>query len=373
MPAKNSAKKEKKIENVVVSNRSYGKVLEGTKIYYEGKRPKQLQDDGRIKFGKNILELLNHRFKGERFRWILTADEDSITKERNIYRVRTSTKLLDRMNSEMFDRNRDIKNDIIRSQFSIVYPSFFDSQVVPVYVPGSLRTILRPEILPRLSSEDRQAVLDFLPDFISTESLSSVNLLKAETEIESLRDLAKDLGQAIKNTHAESWWQKYIRSNILIIQQGYIKAVEKMNVSVGKVKFPDFSLVTHDNFLDILEIKKPTTPLIKLDSSRGNYYWEPEMAKAISQVENYIQNVTNHADTVRSYLKDEYKIDLKVVRPRGIILAGNAQEFENQKERDDFRLLSQGLKNVSVLTYDELLVRLENYIKVLESYKKTPE
>jgi hypothetical protein len=33
------------------------------------------------------------------------------------------------------------------------------------------------------------------------------------------------------------------------------------------------------------------------------------------------------------------------------------------------RLLSHGLKNVMVITYDELLTRLENHIKVLEQYQ----
>ena len=93
------------------------------------------------------------------------------------------------------------------------------------------------------------------------------------------------------------------------------------------------------------------------------------MSKAITQVENYIENVSKYADSVRSYLKDDHKIDLKVLRPRGIILAGNTQKFDSQKEKDDFRLLSQGLKNIIVVTYDELLIRLQNYIKVLEGLK----
>src|SRR5207247_10421719 len=48
----------------------------------------------------------------------------------------------------------------------------------------------------------------------------------------------------------------YIQARILIMQQGYIRPVEKMNVAIGNTKFPDFALVTHDNYLDILEIKK---------------------------------------------------------------------------------------------------------------------
>ena len=42
-----------------------------------------------------------------------------------------------------------------------------------------------------------------------------------------------------------------------------------MNVAVGNTKFPDFALVTHDNYLDILEIKKPDTRVLKEDSSEA--------------------------------------------------------------------------------------------------------
>ncbi len=367
--AKKKRNKSKKKNYIIVKNKSYGKKLIGTKIYYEGKKPNHLKNDGSIRFGKNILEFLNSKFKDNKYRWIITKEEDSIKQERGIYRVRTSTKLLDRMNSEFYERNRDIKNDIIRREFSKAYPKHFKRRIVPVYVPGKLSEMLSKNIVTRLSSEDRQALLDFLPDFISSESISSVNLLKAETEIESLRDLARDLEQSIKSIHAESWWQTYIRKNILLIQQGYIKAVEKMNISIGRVKFPDFSLVTHDSYLDIFEIKRPNTDLIKLDSSRDNYYWGLDMTKAITQVENYIENISKHSDQIRSYLKDEHNIDLKVLRPRGIILAGNTRGFSSQKEKDDFRLLSQGLKNITIVTYDELMIRLKNYIKVLESFR----
>jgi hypothetical protein len=145
-----------------------------------------------------------------------------------------------------------------------------------------------------------------------------------------------------------------------------------MNIGIGEVKFPDFSLVTHDNYLDILEIKKPDTPILKFDSSRNNYYWDAEISRAIIQVENYLANVSRFASEVRSFILDKYAINLKVVRPRGIILAGDARTFTEQKQKDDFRLLSHGLKNVNILTYDELATRLHNYIEVLEQFSSHP-
>jgi hypothetical protein len=80
--------------------------------------------------------------------------------------------------------------------------------------------------------------------------------------------------------------------------------------------------------------------------------------------------VTEHASDVRSYILDTYKIDLKVVRPRGIILVGDARSISEQKQKDDLRLLSQGLKNITIVTYDELLTRLKNYIEVLTRFAR---
>jgi hypothetical protein len=355
---------------IVVTTKSYGNALKGTRIYFEGKRPKGLKDDGSISFGKHTLEALKRKF--DRFRWIITEETDSIREERGIVRVRTSRGMLGRMGRENWDRSRDIKNDIVRRFFSIAFPDHFEAPNTRTYVPGTIAAVMDPNIVPRLSSEDKEALASFLPDYLASESIGTVQKLKASAQIETLKALAKDLETEMPRSHPESWWQTYIKSNILLMQQGYIKAIEKLNVAIGDTKFPDFCLVTHDNYLDILEIKKPDTGLLKQDVSRGNFYWDPEVSKAIIQTENYIEHVSNKASEVRSYLLDKQKINIKAVRPRGIILAGDARSFSDQKQRDDFRLLSQGIKSISVVTYDELLNRLNNYIGVLEEYGERP-
>jgi hypothetical protein len=280
--------------------------------------------------------------------------------------------MLKRMWAREFDRRRDVKNDIIQSAFYYAFPTYFTTAPPSAYHPGSLAKVLSPGILKKLSSEDKEALTKFLPQFISAESISSINLLKASAQIASLKELAASLESEIANTHAESWWQDYIKGRILIIQQGYIRAIEKMNVAIGNTKFPDFALVTHDNYLDILEIKKPNTDILKFDPGRGNYFFDAEMSRAVIQVENYLSNVEKQANAVRSFILDKYKINLKVVRPRGIILAGDARGLTEQKQKDDFRLLSQGLKHITIVTYDELLTRLKNYIGVLEEFTSKP-
>jgi hypothetical protein len=281
-----------------------------------------------------------------------------------------SSATIRRINSESFARTRDIKNGIIGRTLASLFPSHFAGKPHSVFVPGTVATLLAKEIIPKLSISDREALTEFLPSYLASESIGAVNLVKAAAEIESLTELARTMEEAMEGSKSESWWQTFIRSNILLIQQGYIMAIEKMNTAIGGTKYPDFSLVTHDSYLDILEIKKPNTGILKHDEGRDNYYWDPEVSRAIIQVENYISMVTEHAPHVRSYILDTYKIDLKAVRPRGIILVGDARSLAEQKQKDDLRLLSQGLKNITVVTYDELLTRLKNYIGVLKRFSK---
>lgn len=353
---------------VVVTNKGYGGALKGTKIFFEGPRPTQLKDDGSFTLGKHILEALRAKFKDGNFALVLTKDTNSILTERGRRRVRLSMQTHSRHTKELWNRTRDVKLDIAATLLQSTYPEVFTGVARSPYVAGSLARTLNGSILTRLSSDDRDALNAFIPEFWKTESAQKINVLTSEAQMRSLKQLAEDLEQAITAGNSEHWWQQFIRKNILVIQQGYIKAIEKLNISVATTKYPDFSLITHDGYLDILEIKKPNTTLLNLDNGRGNYYWHPELSKAIAQTENYIETITRHGDAVRNAIRDEYKIELKVIRPRGIILAGNFGSDTDPKERDGFRVLSQSTKNVTFVTYDELLTRLRNYIEVLEEH-----
>lgn len=242
------------------------------------------------------------------------------------------------------------------------------------YEQGLFAGILTDTFLAtRLSKEDRKAFADFIPKFVASgvaaSDSTSANFI-AGLELKALQNLAKDLEKRIQNDRSESTWQAYLRQHITLIQQGYIELVPKANIDVVGAAYPDFLLVTYDGYLDILEIKTPFTRLLLEDKSHNNYYWSTEISKAIAQVENYIHAVVEIGDKIRNRVKDKFGIELRVIKPRGIIFAGNSAEFGGDKLiQDDFRILTEGLKNISVVTYDELLIRLQNYIAALSAVK----
>lgn len=366
----NRKKATKVTKYIPVTSKSYGNKLKGVKIYYKGTKPKLLKSDGSFQFGKNIIEVLTPKFK--KFKLILIEGKSKIEKVGLVYHFFISLSDLRSMQSMLFGRNRDIKQKVIAKKFAELYPKYFydDTQIFN-YDKGLFKAILSKDFLPTLlSTEDREALNNFIPRFIASgvagKKANLAGKLKAGFELKILKKIALDLDNRIKSDKSESTWQDYLKANILHIQQGYIAFVEKANIGLIDTKFPDFLLVTHDEYLDILEIKTPATSLLAFDTSRKNYFWSTELGKAISQTENYIHEVYTLADKVRSKIKDKYGIELRVVRPRGVIIAGSTEQFSNNKKMaDDFRLLCQGLKNITVVTYDELLVRLQNYISVL--------
>lgn len=321
--------------------------------------------------GKNFLDFFVDTFKS--FDWIITQNTDSITQNKTTKKfiIKTSIKTIIKLYSKSINVSRDLKMELLKNELSPLYPSIFKKSSKSVYIPGTISTIISSSILSKLSEDDKEALDKFIPDYLAKESVSSGSKLNAKTQIKTLKKISDEIKLGIKGKHTESWWQEYIKNNALIILPGYLQTISKLNIGLGGTKYPDFLLITHDSFLDILEIKRPGTKLLNEDPGRKNFYWDTEISKAIIQVENYIELIIKDSDSLRSYIKDTFKIDLKIIRPRGIILAGNSNQLESQKMKDDYRLLTQANKNINFLTYDELAVRLENYINVLNSYSKS--
>jgi len=362
----------KKRKFVAIKAKGYGKLWRNRKIYYVGSRPKLLRVDGAFKSGKTILETLAVTFK--RFELVLTGGKSKIEKKGGVTQVFLSTEDLKGINQRLIARNKDVTQSAIGAKFAELYPRHFkEGARMFNYEAGLFAGILTKTFMPtRMSQQDRKAFADYIPGFITSGvgKTTAAGKFTAGVELKVLQPLAKEFQKRIETDKSEVTWQNFLRQNITLIQQGYIELIPKTNIGVLGTSYPDFMLVTYDGYLDLLEIKTPFTRLLLEDLSHKNYYWSGEISKAIAQVENYIQAVTDIGDKIRSKVKDSFGIDLRVIKPRGIIFAGNSGEFGNNKlMADDFRLLNHGLKNVNVVTYDELLTRLQNYITVLTGIK----
>jgi len=200
----------------------------------------------------------------------------------------------------------------------------------------------------------------------SFRTISVQNKSKLSREKIYLETVLQEFELRLPNSKlSESDWQKFLHLYILLFNTNYIRSLEKINVDL-RLKFPDFMLIDAYGYLDVFEIKKPSTGLLKYDSGRDNYFWDTEVNKAIIQTEKYLAAISSKPLEIQALIKDKHSIDVRAVRPRGFIIVGTGEQLTDQKMKDDFRILASSLRNISVLLYDDLLNNLRNLIKRLE-------
>lgn len=207
----------------------------------------------------------------------------------------------------------------------------------------------------------------FAAKITAPKKLLALSKTREVAEVIYLDKIIKEFERRLKRkAQNENSWQAFLREYILIFNTNYASSLEKESIAL-QGKYPDFLLIDAYNYLDIYEIKKPNTLLLKKDESRGNYYWDVEIAKAISQVENYIAYADRHGSELREDIKKRKEIDIRVLKPRGFIIAGQRSQLQGKIMEDNFRLLNRGLSNVELILYDELLDNLRGFLKRLKA------
>lgn len=395
---KKDAKKQKPKDEIVVkiTKKGYGLKHMGRDITYEGFKdnlkevegvgpmPKFVVKDGSFVVGKNILDSLLFVFGKDKFTLKIskTAKESSVLKIKGKANVTLTFADLKKIQEQCLTETADIKNDVVVKQFSKIFPKHYKETTSSFYRAGSLERWIPADGNVALSIGDKERIRKLYSKAIvgglSTSGGSSEEIAKEKAvfQLSTLEAYADALEKRIKKSTTstkkdEADWQKYIKEHITNIKEEYIQKFEKLNIGgVDRASFPDFLLLTQDNFIDVLEIKTPNTPLVSYDPNHQNYYLSTEVSKAVAQAEKYIEQVAKKSLEVENYLMKTLKMPLGIVRPQGLVLVGSdaslAKQASPDKARQDFRRLRGAYKDIKIITYTELLVGLRNRIAVLK-------
>lgn len=158
----------------------------------------------------------------------------------------------------------------------------------------------------------------------------------------------------------ENEWGKYIQQYLYLLETKYVNVIPELNVSLASWRKADFAYVDYQGYIDIFEIKKPTTELLSKNTDRGNYYWHTETVKAITQAEKYLAAVERKGANLVEDVRREKGIDIKVIKPRAFLIIGSSEQIKDENRNQDFKILRSSLKNVEIILYDELLERFKN-------------
>jgi hypothetical protein len=284
-------------------------------------------------------------------------------------------------------KHKSEKNTITQNILSDILPDYFNKKEIE-YEKGELKNFISLHSLKasKLSTSDFEGLSDLLSDlppdheFIKTQKLlitkKSIDKIYIEEIIQKYNNL---LSQKTETKTLERRWQSFFKENILYFNFGYVQKFEKERIKGDKaINIPDFILLNTYGYLDVFEIKTHLTQLLAYDSGRSNFYWTSAACKAISQAENYIDSIIKEEDTIIKNIRDEYDIHhVDAVRPIVYIIASSKDKIagENTKKRytgkvikklkNDFRRLSNSLKNVNFILYDELLDVFNNTLNRL--------
>ncbi len=180
------------------------------------------------------------------------------------------------------------------------------------------------------------------------------------------------------DAYHESTFQKAISEVVRFIFPKYLYAIREIRFKGFDLyeKQPDFVLIDYNGMIDFMEIKKPSVKLINKTLYRNNYSPSHELSGATQQVEKYIACIQRIADEWESSPPKKIMdclpntLNIKIINPQGLIIMGDASGFDLYQKKD-FELIKRQYKHVAeIITYDDLLNRLDNMINALAPYMK---
>ena len=201
---------------------------------------------------------------------------------------------------------------------------------------------------------------------INEEILNS-ELSKYKYILNKLKEMVNE-----SEKYSENDWQIVIAKILMLLNSNYIGFLEKLRIPIeeeGEFREPDFLLVDASGFIDIIEIKKADNiQILNKREYRNNFIPSQELSGAIMQCNKYCfwltQNRKKNEELIRKKIKEKYKIDMKInIRsPKFTIILGRNINF-TEKQKKDFKTIKSQYNNVNeVLTYDDIIIKLERII-----------
>ena len=226
---------------------------------------------------------------------------------------------------------------------------------------------------------------------ISSTSPNTEALLQAEIDkFILIRDtLTRWLSSSDSRTEKE--WQQKIIEFILLIFPKYVAVLENVQIedrysSPGSTKhrYIDIALIDANGNLDVIEIKRPFDDvLLSKTRYRDNFVPTKELSGTIMQAEKYLLHLSKWGITGEEKLTAKYKahlpsgLSIRITNPKALLILGRDKKPDGSSALDpgqlfDLDIIKRKYANMmDIITYDDLLRRLDNIIESLRRRAKT--
>lgn len=171
--------------------------------------------------------------------------------------------------------------------------------------------------------------------------------------------------EANSSNSLEAFWQATFRDHAYALSQvfsvpmiliGEGTYVGGMTVDRKSAKYADF-LYSHESSREamLVEIKTPTTTLLGR-AYRGTFQPSSELSGAVMQALDYRRSLSkDHGASITEGTPHS----LEAFSPRCMVVIGNGAQLDTAKKRTAFEMYRANLRDVEVVTYDELFRKLD--------------
>lgn len=335
--------------------------------------PEQFSENGYIKQG--LLYYINKKVEGlnPKSFTIDKIEKSSIKISSKKAQIIFNYSDLEYFKNKMTDISNESKRDrslLADEFFYTAFPSHF-----PVAILSSQKRLnklisnLDKDVIERIGPFELQKFEEFYEELIKTKyksdshKLQLITRTKVKIDTITVDAIISEFEDKLSKETSESLWGKFLGKNLFLIDSKYVKSIPELNLVMAGARKVDFGLIDSQDYLDMFEIKKPTTKLLSPEQDRGNHFWHSEAVKALTQAEKYLYYAESRRKLLEEDIEKQKKHKVSVIKPRAYVIMGNSAQLDTQEKREDFRVLRLSLKNVEVILYDELLERLKNQKK----------
>ncbi|WP_339300016.1 Shedu immune nuclease family protein [Paenibacillus sp. FSL R5-0623] len=275
------------------------------------------------------------------------------------------------------------KSDLPVEEFNKLLKIFPNSTEVRKYSNARISQILKEYV-----NTKREFVLEYnsymSKKLVEKSIKSSLSATFAEYEVRKYQYVMERLKYMLKNEngYTESDWQNEIIDVLLLIYPKYIRVFKEVRFRDEyslKQRRLDYMLIDSSGNVDVVEIKKPNfNALISQHTYRDNYVPVRELSGTIMQVEKYLFHLNKSGRQGEKDLTNKYReflpsgFEINITSPSAIIILGREKELNSEQLRD-LEVIKRKYKNVmDIVTYDDLIRRLEGIIGKFQNQLSEP-
>lgn len=174
------------------------------------------------------------------------------------------------------------------------------------------------------------------------------------------------------NNDSEEYWQKLFTDNPnilysvipsvgqIVCKKPYMggKAIDNTGGTLS-----DFIYKCGANNISIIEIKKPTTKLISSQYRNNVYSPSDDLSSAVIQLKSQKDSLLKDYYSLKNN-SEKANIKFNAYDPKTYLIIGNTTEMKNE-EIESFELFRNSLKDIEIITFDEIIKKLELIIENL--------